>query len=138
MDHHMCNDTYCLSFRVWMVFYDVKFNNAETQFCANLISNNIVLNMDRLPIGVWMVYYDVEFLANFNDKMEMLTLMNVRHWYASIITRKDQSNSSKAVFKTTKRAMNKFPHSWLITECITRLAWWVPLVEQELSTRPEY
>jgi hypothetical protein len=31
-----------------------------------------------------------------------------------------------------------FPHSWLITEFVTRLTWWVPLVEQELPTLPEH
>ena len=75
MDHHICDDTYCLPFRVWKIYYDVKFNNAETQFCVNLISNNIVLNMDHymcddsywLPFLVWMVHYDVKFLDNFND-----------------------------------------------------------------------
>ena len=31
-----------------------------------------------------------------------------------------------------------FPHSRLITGFVTRLTWWVPLVEQELLTLPEH
>ena len=31
-----------------------------------------------------------------------------------------------------------FPRSWLITRFVTRLPWWVPLVEQELLTFPEH
>jgi len=31
-----------------------------------------------------------------------------------------------------------FPHSWLITECVTRLTQWMPLVEEELPTLPEH
>ena len=31
-----------------------------------------------------------------------------------------------------------FPHSWLITGCVTRFTWRLPLVEQELLTFPEH
>ena len=31
-----------------------------------------------------------------------------------------------------------FPHSWLITEFVTRVTRWVPLVEQELLTLPKH
>jgi hypothetical protein len=31
-----------------------------------------------------------------------------------------------------------FPHSWLITECVTRLTQWMPLVEEELPSLPEH
>ena len=34
--------------------------------------------------------------------------------------------------------MNKFPHSWLITEFVTRLTWRVPLEEHELLTLPDH
>ena len=33
--------------------------------------------------------------------------------------------------------IRSFPHSWLITEFVTRVTRWVPLVEQELLTLPE-
>ena len=31
-----------------------------------------------------------------------------------------------------------FPHSWLITGFVTRVTWWVPLVEQDLLILPEH
>jgi hypothetical protein len=31
-----------------------------------------------------------------------------------------------------------FPHLWLITRFVTRVTWWVPLVEQELLPLPQH
>ena len=35
-------------------------------------------------------------------------------------------------------AIKSFPHSWLITGCVTRVTWWMPHVEQDLFTLPEH
>lgn len=35
-------------------------------------------------------------------------------------------------------AIRSFPHSWLIAELVTRITWRIPLLEQELFTRPEH
>jgi hypothetical protein len=36
------------------------------------------------------------------------------------------------------KMFQSFPHSRIITGFVTRLTWWVPLVEQELLTLPEH
>jgi hypothetical protein len=34
--------------------------------------------------------------------------------------------------------IRSFPHSWLITRILTRLTWWVPLLEREMFTILEH
>jgi hypothetical protein len=42
------------------------------------------------------------------------------------------------IFSTYSNTSRPVPHSWLITGFVTRLTWWVSLVEQELLTLPEH
>jgi hypothetical protein len=78
----------------------------------------------EVPIPKWAIMYlcvrgiDFAFLYDFDFLL----------WNCSDIV----------VFFKYNLTSRSFPHSWLITGCVTRLTRWVPLVEQELFILPEH
>jgi hypothetical protein len=76
---------------------------------------------------------------HYGDTVEYFCNLGYTLNGSRLLTCNSQGQWSPSMFPTCQGQYSQsFPHSWLITGFITRLIWWVPLVEQELLTLPEH
>ena len=76
------------------------------------------LYIDIYIIGMYMYYILCNIISNLQNSYRALPNIQLYAWLVCICSR-------------------SFPHSWLITGCVTRLTRRVPLVGQELLSLPE-